>query len=103
MRLRLLVGSHYIRIKVHVVVVSDSGSSSTFCKVDICVISGSGLGRMMSVEFAKLGSTLILWDVNTQGNEGTAELVREKGADVYTYTVDLSERSAIYEAAAKVS
>ena len=33
---------------------------------DIVLItgSGSGLGRLMALEFAKLGSTLVLWDVD---------------------------------------
>jgi len=64
--------------------------------------AGSGLGRMMAVRFAELGSELILWDINTEGNEGTAEIVREKGADVHSYTVDLSDRNAIYATAEKV-
>ncbi|PIO61324.1 hypothetical protein TELCIR_17154 [Teladorsagia circumcincta] len=30
--------------------------------------SGSGLGRGMAVEFAKLGAKLVLWDINEEGN-----------------------------------
>jgi len=64
--------------------------------------SGSGMGRLMSQRFAELGSELILWDINTEGNEETAELVKKQGAAVHTYTVDLSDRAAIYAAADKV-
>ena len=65
-------------------------------------VSGSGLGRLMAQRFAELGSSLILWDINTEGNEGTAELLSQKGAEVHTYTVDLSDRHAIYDTAEKV-
>ena len=45
----------------------------------------------------------MLWDINSEGNEETARLVKQKGAKAATYTVDLSDREAIYQAAGKVS
>jgi len=64
--------------------------------------AGSGLGRLMSVEFAKLGCNLVLWDVNEAGNNETAELVKQYGIKVYPYTVDLSNKDAVYACADKV-
>ena len=61
------------------------------------------MGRLLALRFAKLGSTLILWDVNTEGNEETARMVKELGAKVYSYTCDLSQRNKVYDAAEKVS
>ncbi|XP_014679125.1 PREDICTED: epidermal retinol dehydrogenase 2-like [Priapulus caudatus] len=64
--------------------------------------AGSGLGRLLATKFAKLGNTIILWDVNTSGNEETAALVRKEGVKAHAYTVDLGSREAIYAAAAEV-
>lgn len=61
-------------------------------------------------QFAKLGCTMVLWDVNTAGNEETKAMVRATGAtvrcdyvnkywkysnQVYSYTVDISKRDQI--------
>ena len=56
----------------------------------------------MSQRFAKLGCTLVLWDINEEGNEETALQVKEFGANALTYTVDLSKREDIYRTADKV-
>lgn len=68
---------------------------------EICLITGAGgaLGRLFALEFAKEGAQLVLWDCNTAANEKTAELVRDLGVRVHTYTVDLSKRQNIYKAA----
>lgn len=73
--------------------------ASTCWVVDfVCVVQGggSGLGRLMALRFADLGARVVLWDVNTAGNEETARLVRERNAEVHHYTVDLSDRTQIY-------
>ncbi len=57
----------------------------------------------MSLRFAKLGSQLILWDVNESANEETAKMVRELGAKVHSYTCDLSQREKVYQTADLVS
>jgi len=59
--------------------------------------AGSGLGRLMSHEFAKLGCTLILVDVNKAGNEETATSLRERhGVSAHPFSCDLSKREDIY-------
>jgi NAD(P)-dependent dehydrogenase (short-subunit alcohol dehydrogenase family) len=70
----------------------------------LCVlyITGSGIGRLISLRFAKLGCRLVLWDVNEKGNEETAKLIKAIGAYVKSYTVDLSKREDIYNTAQKV-
>ena len=75
------------------------------CKISKLVfdVPGSGLGRLMSHRFAKLGCTLVLWDVNKEGNEGTANAVREYGSPVHTYVCDLSSREEINKSAQRVS
>lgn len=46
---------------------------------EVCVITGagSGLGRLFALEFARRRATLVLWDINRQSNEETAEMARE--------------------------
>ncbi|XP_039610467.1 epidermal retinol dehydrogenase 2 isoform X2 [Polypterus senegalus] len=72
---------------------------------EIVLISGagSGIGRLMSLEFAKLGATLVLWDINQEGNKETARLVKENGGSrVYTYQCDCSNKTEIYRVADQV-
>jgi retinol dehydrogenase-10 len=56
----------------------------------------------MALRFAGLKCRLVLWDINTAGNEETALAIRELGQEAYTYTVDLSSRQDIYKAADQV-
>ncbi|KAM4740252.1 retinol dehydrogenase 10 [Anableps anableps] len=71
---------------------------------ELCLITGAGgvLGRLFALEFAKEGARLVLWDCNTAANEQTAQLARELGVEVRTYTVDLSKRQSIYDTAERV-
>lgn len=90
----------------------------------MCVITGagSGLGRLFALEFARRRATLVLWDINRQSNEETAEMAREiyrqlkpsTGSSdrvqelpllqpkVYTYMCDVSKRESVYLTAEKV-
>lgn len=45
----------------------------------VCVITGAGggLGRLFAREFARRRAVLVLWDINSQSNEETAEMVRQ--------------------------
>ncbi|XP_077192465.1 retinol dehydrogenase 10-like [Paroedura picta] len=73
---------------------------------EICLITGAGsamgLGRLLALEFAQRRATLVLWDVDSEGNENTAREVRELGARAYAYTCDVSQRGEVYAAAEKV-
>ncbi|XP_060066038.1 LOW QUALITY PROTEIN: epidermal retinol dehydrogenase 2-like [Ylistrum balloti] len=64
--------------------------------------AGSGIGRLMAVRFAELGCRLILWDIDSKGNEETARQCKSVGASARTYTVDLSKRDDIYRVASQV-
>ncbi|CAN2390870.1 Belongs to the short-chain dehydrogenases reductases (SDR) family [Pristimantis euphronides] len=71
---------------------------------DIVLITGAGhgIGRLTALEFAKLQSILVLWDINKDGIEETAEQCRKLGATAFAYVVDCSNRNEIYAAAEKV-
>ncbi|XP_040180738.1 17-beta-hydroxysteroid dehydrogenase 13-like [Rana temporaria] len=71
---------------------------------DIVLITGSGhgIGRLVALEFAKLQSIVVLWDINKEGVEETADLCRKLGAKAHASVVDCSKRNDIYAAAEKV-
>ncbi|XP_063776000.1 17-beta-hydroxysteroid dehydrogenase 13-like [Pseudophryne corroboree] len=71
---------------------------------DIVLITGSGhgIGQLTALKFASLQSILVLWDINKEGVEETAEQCRKLGATAYAYVVDCSKRDDIYAAAEKV-
>ncbi|XP_005396145.2 PREDICTED: epidermal retinol dehydrogenase 2 [Chinchilla lanigera] len=65
--------------------------------------SGSGLGRLLALQFVRLGSVLVLWDVNTEANEETRRMAQEAGASrVYAYTCDCSRKEEVYRVADQV-
>ncbi|KAG5841921.1 hypothetical protein ANANG_G00172160 [Anguilla anguilla] len=93
----------------------------------VCVITGagSGLGRLFAKEFARRRAVLVLWDINKQSNEETAEMVRQIQREmtttvpkdgcgggtqqvlafepqVYTYVCDVGKRESVYSTAEKV-
>ncbi|NXC41591.1 RDHE2 dehydrogenase, partial [Penelope pileata] len=65
--------------------------------------AGSGIGRVLSLKFAKLGATLVLWDINQEGLKETSRLAEENGAArVHSYICDCSKRQEVYRAADQV-
>ncbi|XP_030220754.1 epidermal retinol dehydrogenase 2 isoform X1 [Gadus morhua] len=65
--------------------------------------SGSGIGRLMALEFADLGTVLVLWDINQEGLKETARLVKEKGVTrVHCYVCDCSDKAEVYSVADQV-
>jgi all-trans-retinol dehydrogenase (NAD+) len=64
--------------------------------------AGSGLGRLMSQKFAKLGCTVVLVDIDKAGMEESRNLIREYGTSVHAYVCDLSQRDDVYRVLEKV-
>ncbi|XP_069477313.1 retinol dehydrogenase 10 [Ambystoma mexicanum] len=50
----------------------------------LCLVTGAGgsLGRLFALELARRRAVLVLWDINSQSNEETAELVRAVYRDI---------------------
>uniref|UniRef100_A0A8C1P4I7 Uncharacterized protein n=1 Tax=Cyprinus carpio TaxID=7962 RepID=A0A8C1P4I7_CYPCA len=66
--------------------------------------AGSGIGRLMALEFAPLDVSLVLWDINVDGLKETAKQVKEKGPSrVHYYQCDCSDREVVYQVADQVS
>ena len=64
--------------------------------------AGSGIGRLMALEFAKLGAKLVLWDINQEANDAVREEIKAMGGVAHSYRVDCSKREEIYDTAAEV-
>ncbi|XP_048365257.1 estradiol 17-beta-dehydrogenase 11-like [Sphaerodactylus townsendi] len=64
--------------------------------------AGHGLGRATAYEFARHHCKLVLWDINKQGIEKTAEECRKLGAMAHAFVVDCSKKEEIYCTADKV-
>merc|ERR1719433_2399267 len=62
---------------------------------------GSGIGRLMCLRFARLGASVVTWDINKVGNEETVSMIKAEGKKAYSYTVDMSSKDAIYDTAKK--
>jgi len=60
---------------------------------------GSGIGRLMCLRFARLGATVVTWDINKAGNEETVAMIKNEGYRAFSYTVDMSSKEDIYQAA----
>lgn len=72
---------------------------------EIVLITGSanGIGRQVALKLAPLGVTLVLWDIDDEGNKETSRLAQQNGANrVFVYHCDCSRREEVYEQADKV-
>ncbi|NXI57730.1 RDHE2 dehydrogenase, partial [Chloroceryle aenea] len=72
---------------------------------EIVLITGSanGIGRQIALKFAPSGATLVLWDIDDEGNQETKRLAQQNGARrVFAYHCDCSSREEVYEQADKV-
>lgn len=61
--------------------------------------AGSGLGKLMALKLARLGSTVVCVDINQQANEGTVEEIKAIGFKAHGYKCDCSNREDIYRVA----
>ncbi|KAK3087140.1 hypothetical protein FSP39_002222 [Pinctada imbricata] len=66
--------------------------------------AGSGIGQRISMEFAKLGAILVLWDIDEEKNKKTMELIRghSEGVKCYPYRCDVGNREEVYQTAKRV-
>lgn len=64
--------------------------------------AGSGIGRLMALEFAKLGAKLVLWDINQEANDAVRDEIKGMGGVAHSYRVDCSKKEEIYNTASEV-
>ncbi|CAH1168111.1 unnamed protein product [Phyllotreta striolata] len=70
---------------------------------DVALVTGGGggLGRLLALRLAKLGATVVLWDVNIKGVDETVGLVKGIGGKAYGYRCDLADKEDVYRVAKK--
>jgi all-trans-retinol dehydrogenase (NAD+) len=62
-----------------------------------------GIGRLLALKMARLGGDLVLWDIDAPGLARAAdEILSTTGRPARSYVCDVSDRRAVYAAAAKV-
>jgi 3-oxoacyl-[acyl-carrier protein] reductase len=62
--------------------------------------AGRGLGLAMALKLARLGATVGLVDIDTQGVRAGVDQIRSAGGQAFAYVADVSDRSAFLAAAA---
>uniref|UniRef100_A0A0N4Z8P4 Short-chain dehydrogenase/reductase 3 n=1 Tax=Parastrongyloides trichosuri TaxID=131310 RepID=A0A0N4Z8P4_PARTI len=63
---------------------------------------GNGLGKYLAIAFGKLGSKLVLWDIDKKSLDQTVEELKKSGVECWGYVVDVTNKNSIYETADKV-
>jgi len=74
-------------------------------KGQVVLITGgaSGIGKQMAFRFSRLGAKLVLWDINAEALQRVGdEISHETGNPVYTFTLDITDRTKVYETAEQV-
>lgn len=71
---------------------------------DIVLVTGGGcgFGRLFALEFTKLGSTVVIWDVNLPGAQAVVKECQDLGGKAYAYKVDVSKSEEVYRTADSV-
>ncbi len=64
--------------------------------------AASGIGRRLAHELAREGANLVLWDIAHPELKAVSEELRMKGANVFSYYPDVSNREAVYATARRV-
>lgn len=70
-------------------------------RVAVITGAGSGMGRSMALRLAEDNAKIAIWDINGEGAEETARMVRDAGGTALAIQADCSDQAAIKDAAAK--
>ena len=72
---------------------------------DIVLVTGagSGIGRALSLKFAGIGATVVLWDINKSANDAVAEEINNKTPNkAFSYKCDCTKKEEVYKVAEQV-
>jgi 3-oxoacyl-[acyl-carrier protein] reductase len=65
--------------------------------------SGSGIGRAIALGFAREGAHVAVLDINSEAAAATAKAIRDSGGKAQHFTLDVTDRMACRDIAAKVA
>jgi NAD(P)-dependent dehydrogenase (short-subunit alcohol dehydrogenase family) len=65
--------------------------------------SGSGIGRAIALGYARQGAQLAVLDINSEAAAKTAKDIRDVGGEALHFTLDVTDRMACREIAAKIA
>jgi 2-hydroxycyclohexanecarboxyl-CoA dehydrogenase len=68
-------------------------------RVAVVTGAGSGIGRAIAKRLAEDTARVAIWDINGDGAQDTAQMIRDAGGTALTITVDCSDKVAITAAA----
>jgi all-trans-retinol dehydrogenase (NAD+) len=61
--------------------------------------AASGIGKLMAQQLGQMGATLVLWDYNRESLESTTTELKRLEIQAHAFTVDLSDKTAVNQAA----
>jgi len=67
----------------------------------VILITGgaSGIGRLMALDFAGKGATVVAWDINPSALASLASHAKDAGLNIQGVVCDVTQKGAIYQAA----
>ncbi len=64
-------------------------------KISVITGAGNGIGRASALEFASLGATVVVSDIDAQGAEATAEQITSAGGTAIAVTTDVTDEQQV--------
>src|SRR5262249_240050 len=65
--------------------------------------AGSGIGRAISLGYAREGATVATLDINSEPTAETAKMIRDAGGKAEAFTLDVTDRAACRAVAANIA